>query len=42
MRAYRVLLLAYLVALVANAAAQESNGHYNGANSLGRILGLPR
>ena len=42
MRPSRIPLLAYLVALVAAAAAQDSNGGYNGGNSLGRVLDSPR
>ena len=41
MRPHRVLLLSLSwCGLVANAAAQESNGGYDGANSRGRILGF--
>ena len=40
MSPHRVLLSAFLVALVANAAAQENNRGNNGGNNGGRPLGF--
>ena len=40
MGSHRVLLSAVLVALVANATAQENNGGNNRGNSGGRLLGF--
>ena len=40
MSSHRILLSAFLVALVANAAAQENNRGNNGGNSGGRFPGF--
>ena len=40
MSPHRVLLSAFLVALVANAAAQENNGGKNRGNSGGELIGF--